>query len=90
MVPSYLDGELPLREVSLALLSLLERSGGILGGKTATDGTGLLGPEVKGKVLLVLVEQTKLSALLGVDDGQDTGDRLAEVVTIKSNMSAQS
>lgn len=88
-VPSYLDGELPLGEVSLALLGLLKSSGGVLGRKTAADGTSLLGAEVEGEVLLVLVEEAELSALLGVDDGQNAGNRLAEIVAIHpSHMSA--
>lgn len=64
----------------LALLGLLQLPRGVLRGKTATDGTGLLGAEVERHVLLVLVEQAHVVALLGVDDGQDTGDRLAEIV----------
>ena len=77
---SYLDGELPLGEVNVALLGLLQRAGLVLGRQSATNGAGLLGAEVERGVLLVLVEQTKLRALLGVDDGQDTGDRLSQVV----------
>ena len=80
-VSTHLDSVFALREVLRALLRLLELPGGVLGGKTATDGTSLLGAEVEGHVLLVLVEQAELVSLLGVDDGQDTGDRLAEVVT---------
>lgn len=66
----------------VALLGLGELAGGVLRRQTAADGTGLLGAEVKGKVLLALVEDPELSALLGVDDGQDTSDRLADVVTV--------
>ena len=83
---AYLDGKLALGELDLALLGLLEDSGGILLGQTAADGAGLLGSEVEGHVLLVLVEQAKLSPLLGVDDGQDAGDRLAEVVATSINV----
>lgn len=78
----YLDGELPLGEVRLALLGLLQNPRGVLGGQAAADRTGLLGPEVEGKVLLVLVEEAELSTLLGVDDGKDAGDRLADVVAV--------
>lgn len=49
-------------------------------GETPTDSTGLLGTEVKRHVLLGLVEQTELLPLLGVEDGQGTGDRLADIV----------
>ena len=80
---SYLDRELSLGEVRLVLLCLLQNSRGVLLGQTAADRAGLLGPEVKGQVLLVLVEEAELSPLLGVDDGQDTGNRLAEVVAVQ-------
>lgn len=82
-----LDGVLALREVDVALGGLLEDTLGILLGQAATDGTGLLGAEVEGKVLLVLVEQAKLGALVGVDDGEDLGDRLADVVAVEREMS---
>lgn len=48
-------------------------------GQPAADGTGLLRAEVERRVLLVLVEQAELVSLLGVDDGEDAGDRLADV-----------
>lgn len=82
---SYLDGELPLREVHLALLGLLQNPRRVLLGQAAADGTGLLGPEVEGQVLLVLVEEAELGPLLGVDDRENAGDRLAEVAAIRSN-----
>lgn len=74
---THLDGVFALGEVLLALLGLLQLSRGVLGGQAAADGTGLLGAEVEGQVLLVLVEQAHVVSLLGVDDGQDAGDRLA-------------
>ena len=74
VVLSYLHGELSLGEVNLALLGLLKHSGRILGGETATDGTGVLWPEVEGEVLLVLVEETELRALAGVNDREDLCD----------------
>lgn len=76
---SYLDGVLPLGVVDLPLASLVQYPLGVGLGQAAADGASLLRPQVKGQVLLVLVEQTELSPLLQVDDGQDTGDRLAEV-----------
>ena len=79
---SYLDGEVPLREVSLLLLLLLGHASGILWRQTAADGTSLLGAEVEWQVLLLLVEEAELGALVGVDDGEDAGDRLADVVAI--------
>ena len=84
---AYLNGKLPLGEVGLALLGLLQLSRGVLGGQTATDGTGLLGAEVERDVLLGLVEETELRPLLGVDDREDTCDRLAEVVAANSRQS---
>jgi len=69
--------------VRLALLGLLQNSRGVLLGQAAADGAGLLGPEVKGQVLLVLVEQAELGTLLRVDDGEDAGDRLADIVAVR-------
>lgn len=34
----------------------------------------MLGTEVEREVLLVLVEEAELGALVGVDDGEDTGN----------------
>ena len=79
---SYLNSVLPLREVDLALALLLGDAGGLVLGETAAQLTGKLGTEVKRNVFLVLVEQTQLGALVGVDDGENTGDRLADVVAI--------
>ena len=44
------------------------------------DGTGALGAEVEGEVLLALVEVTQVLALLLVRDGQNAGNRLADTV----------
>jgi hypothetical protein len=79
---SYLDGELALREVHLVLLGLLQLSRRVGGREASADRTGLLGSQVQGSVLLVLVEQTQLSALLQVDDSEHASDRLAEIVTV--------
>lgn len=79
---THLDSVFALREVLLALLGLLQLPRGVFGGQAAADGTGLLGAEIEGHVLLVLVEQAHVVSLLGVDDGQDTSDRLAEVVAV--------
>ena len=65
-----------------ALDGLLELAGSINLGQTAADGAGLLWAEVKRHVLLVLVEQAELCALVGVDDGQDLGDGLADIVAV--------
>lgn len=50
-------------------------------GELSPDGAGLLWAEVQRRVLLALVEDAELLALVEVDDGEDTGDRLADVVT---------
>ncbi len=68
--------------MSLALLGLLQCAGGVLRREATADGAGVLRPEIEREVLLVLVEEAELSTLLGVDDGQDTSDRLSEIVAI--------
>lgn len=77
-----LDGVLPLGEVDGALALTVGGAGSLVLGKTAADLAGLLDAEVEGKVLLALVEQTELGALVGVDDGQDAGDGLADIVAV--------
>jgi len=77
-----LDGVVPLREMSLPLLLLLGDQAGLALGECAAHGAGLLGPEVEGKVLLLLVVQAQLVTLVGVDDGEDAGDRFADVVAV--------
>jgi len=42
----------------------------------------LLGAEVEGKVLLVLVEQAELGALVGVDYGEDLCDGFADIMDL--------
>jgi len=56
-------------------------------GHSPADGAGLLGAEVEGHVLLALVEDAELSALVGVDDGEDAGDRLADVMAVTQDAS---
>jgi len=84
---SYLNGVLPLGEVDLALALALGGAGSLVLGELAAQLTGELGAEVERHVLLVLVEQTQLSALVGVDDGEDTGDRFANVVAVEGTAS---
>ncbi len=45
------------------------------------DRSGLLWAQVEGEVLLLRVEKAQLLSLVGVDDGEDAGDRFAEVGT---------
>lgn len=65
-----------------SLLLLLGNPAGILLAESPADGARLLGSEVEREVLLLGVELTERVALVGVDDGQSTGDRLAEVVAV--------
>lgn len=80
---SYLNGVLPLGEVDLALALALGGPGSLELGETAAELTGELGAEVQRDVLLVLVEQTQLGALVGVDDGENASDRLANVGAVE-------
>ena len=54
-------------------------------GQPPADGTGALGAEVEGEVLLALVEVTQVLALLLVRHSQNTGDRLADAVAATLN-----
>lgn len=67
----------------LLLLLLLRHSAGILLRQRTADRSGLLGSQVERQVLLLGVEQAQLVALVGVDDGQGTGDGFAEVVSVR-------
>jgi len=66
--------------VCLLLLLLLGDDRCLVLGESSADGAGLLGSEVEGSVLLALVEQAELSPLVGVDDGEDLGDSLADIM----------
>lgn len=79
---SHLNSVLPLGEVDLLLLLLVGLRGSLVLGEPAAEGAGELGAEVKREELLVLVEEAELRALVGVDDGEDTSDRLADVVAV--------
>jgi hypothetical protein len=67
--------------VDLLLALALSLEGSLVLGEAASKSASEAGAEVKREVLLVLVEEAELGSLVGVDDGQDTGDRLADVVT---------
>lgn len=60
----------------LLLLLLLRLQRSLLWGQPAANGTGRLGSQVERQVLgaFILIEQTKLVALVGVDDGEDSSD----------------
>lgn len=53
--------------------------------ETSSDGASLFCSEVERKVFLSLVEETELCTLVGVDDGEDLGDRFADIVAISQN-----
>ena len=80
-IPTYLHCELSLRKVCSLLLVLGSLQAALVGGQSPPDGTGLLWAEIERNVFLSLVEETELVALLKVDDGQDTGNRFADIVT---------
>jgi len=63
------------------LLLLLQNLVALMLCQASSDGTGLLCAEIKWKVLLALVEQAELCSLVGIDDGEDLCDRLADIVT---------
>lgn len=84
---AYLNSKLPLGEVDALLALLLCDKGGLVLGEASADSAGLLGSEVEGEVLLALVEEAELGALVGLDDGQDTGNGLAEVVAVRIQVS---
>lgn len=75
------DGVFPHGEMCRSLLLLLGDSAGILLAQSAADGAGLLGSQVEGEILLLLVEETELVALVRVDDGEGAGDGFAEIVS---------
>ena len=86
---SYLNGELPLGEVDLALALLVGGTGSLVLGETAADLTSELGAEIEGSVLLALVEETELGALVGVDDGHHASNRLANIATVLKKIPGQ-
>jgi hypothetical protein len=84
---THLDGVVALGEVPHLLGGLLGDEVDLVLGHSPADGTGLLRAEVERHVLLALVEDAELSALVGVDDGEDAGDRLADVVAVTQDAS---
>ena len=69
--------------MDVLLLLLLGDDALLLLGESSPESAGLLGAKIKRGVLLVLVEDAELRALVDVDDGEDTGDRLADVVAVE-------
>lgn len=66
----------------LPLLLLLRDSFGVLGRQSTTNGSGLFGSEIEWEVLFVLVENSQLVALVGVDNCEGSGNGFAEVVSV--------
>jgi len=81
---AYLDGILPLGKVSRPLLRLQQGLLALVLAQASSDGTGLLWSEVEGEVFLVLVEQSELGSLVGVDDCENFGDRLSDIMAIEA------
>jgi hypothetical protein len=81
---AYLDGILPLREVSRPLLRLQQGLLTLVLVQASSDGTGLLWSEVEGEVFLVLIEEAELCSLVGVDDCEDLGNRLSDIMAIEA------
>lgn len=80
---SYLNSKLPLGEVSLPLRRLQQLLSALVFGQASPNGASLLWSEVEGLVLLALVEQAQLRSLVGVDDCEDSGDRLSDIVAAR-------
>jgi hypothetical protein len=79
---AYLDGIFPLGKVSRPLLRLQQSLLALVLAQASSDGTGLLRSEVEGEVFLVLVEEAELCSLVGVDDCEDLGDGLSDIMAI--------
>jgi hypothetical protein len=79
---TYLNSIFPLREMHRPLRRLLQHPCLILLRQPSPNSPGLLRSEVEREVFLVLVEEAELCALVGVDDGEDLGNRLAEIVAV--------
>jgi len=77
-----LDGIFPLGKVSRPLLRLQQGLLALVLAQASSDGTGLLRSEVEGEVFLVLVEEAELCSLVGVDDCEDLGDGLSDIMDL--------
>jgi len=75
-----LDCILPLREMPLLLLLLLRLYRLFMLRQPSSNSASLLGSKVEREVLLLLVKETQLRSLVGVDDCENFRDGLSEVV----------
>lgn len=66
----------------LPLLLLLGHPALLIFGQVSPHGARLLRAEVERHILLVLVKDSELRALVGVDNGEDAGDTFADVVAL--------
>jgi len=82
-IDAYLDSILPLRKVNSPLLRLLQNLSTLRFAQASSNGTCLLWSEVEREVLLVLIEETKLRALIGINDCEDLCDWLSEIVAVE-------
>lgn len=83
---AYLDSISPLGKVYALLLLSLCPYRGLLLRQPSSDGTSLLGSEVERQVLLLRIEEAELRSLVGIDDGEDFGNRFAEVVAFVTSI----
>jgi hypothetical protein len=79
---TYLDSILSLWEMHLPLRRLLQHPCLIFLRQPPPNSPRLLRSEVEREIFLVLVEETELCALVGIDDSEDFGNRLAEIMTV--------
>jgi hypothetical protein len=70
----------------LLLLLLLRRQTCLLLCQSPPNSPCLFWSEIEGKVLLVLIVDSELRALVGVDDCEDTGDGFADVVAVEDDL----
>ena len=79
---TYLDREVPQREMSLLLLLPLRHALRLIFCQPSSDGASLLWAEVERDVFLSLVEDSELRSLVCVDDCEDASDRFADIVAV--------
>jgi len=68
--------------MDIPFAGLLEHDRFFLDRETATNSTGLLRAEIERQVLLAFVEETELSSLLGVEDRENAGNGLSEIMNL--------
>jgi len=71
--------------VSRPLLRLQQGLLALVLAQASSDGTGLLRSEVEREVFLILVEEAELCSLVGVDDCENLGNRLSDIMAIRTD-----